>query len=100
MAVVCTLFILFDAQYENRPAGPWPKYMQIYLGMEPNRVHINFTMNQTEPKCVRSQISTGHICWPFTSLAGHETHAHRAILALLTDFLPGHETPLHNAFIF
>ena len=70
------------------------------FGYGANRVHINFTINQAEPKHVRSQISTRHICWPFTSLAGHETHAHRAIMVMLADSLLGHETHMHNAFIF
>jgi hypothetical protein len=29
----------------HRPAGPWPKHMHICLGMEPNRVHTNFTVD-------------------------------------------------------
>ena len=36
MAAACNLFVFFDARYENRPAGPWPKHMHICLGMEPN----------------------------------------------------------------
>ena len=115
MAVACNLFVFFDAQYENRPAGPWPKHMHICLGMEPNHVHTNLTMNdRAEPKHVVPQISTTgmepthvqtrisprHICGPLTSLAGHETHTHRAAVALLANSLPGQETHMHNAFIF
>ena len=53
MTVACNLFVFFDARYENRSAGPWPKHMHICLGMEPNRVHTNLTMNdRAEPKRV------------------------------------------------
>jgi hypothetical protein len=74
MAVACNLFILFDARYDNRSAGPWPKHMHICLGMEPNRVHTNFTMDdRAEPKHVRSQIST--LGWSqHASLDFSETH--------------------------
>jgi len=53
MTVACNLFVFFDARYENRPAGPWPKHMHICLGMEPNCIHTNLTMNdRAEPKRV------------------------------------------------
>ena len=60
MAVACNLFVFFDARYENRPAGPWPKHMHICLGMEPNRVHTNFTMNRVEPKRVQPKVHHEH----------------------------------------
>ena len=79
---------LYPYQFDDeRPGGAKTRRSQISTtGMEPTRI--------------QTRISPRHICGPLTSLAGHETHTHRAAVALLANSLPGHETHMHNAFIF